>query len=281
MTSLSQEVSQLRKDMKNVMHLLENLLTSQKPPGFCAVHSLSRSPTLDSLQPRVAWTTHQPCSHVQAGNFSCTKAQLCRGNTLCDIWNTDLSSVGSSPQRTEPNLQNSMDGELYYTTGLQNSPSQYQVIQKDNLQFLRCTSPHSDTTLTPLQSISATLSPSVCSSSETSLHLVLPSRSEEGSFSQGAISSLSLENLPGSWDLEGTAGITSAQSPDFPTDIVTSTRDVKDKDCQAIDVWETVKWYSKHVPQLPVLNLESTAWLLYLIMETYKHENSDIETKKR
>ncbi|NWR13274.1 KCNH8 protein, partial [Emberiza fucata] len=236
MTSLSQEVLQLRKDMKNVMHLLENLLTSQKPPGFCAVHSLSRSPTMDSLQPRVAWTTHQPCSHMQAGNFTCTKAQLCRGNTLCDIWNTDLSSVGSSPQRTEPNLQNSVDGELYYTTGLQNSPSQYQVIQKDNLQFLRCTSPHSDTTLTPLQSISATLSPSVCSSSETSLHLVLPSRSEEGSFSQGAISSLSLENLPGSWDLEGTAGVTSAQTPDFPIDIVTSTRDAKDKDCQAIDV---------------------------------------------
>nr|XP_030120817.1 potassium voltage-gated channel subfamily H member 8 isoform X1 [Taeniopygia guttata] len=236
MTSLSQEVSQLRKDMKNVMHLLENLLTSQKPPGFCAVHSISRSPTLDSLQSRMAWTTHQPCSHMQAGNFTCTKAQLCRGNTLCDIWNTGLSSVGSSPQRTEPNVQNSMDGELYYTTGLQNSPSQYHVIQKDNLQFLRCTSPHSDTTLTPLQSISATLSPSVCSSSETSLHLVLPSRSEEGSFSQGAISSLSLENLPGSWDLEGTASVTSALTPDFPTDIVTSTRDVKDKDCQAIDV---------------------------------------------
>ncbi|NWY71580.1 KCNH8 protein, partial [Erithacus rubecula] len=236
MTTLSQEVSQLRKDMKNVIHLLENLLTSQKPPGFCAVHSISRSPTVDSLQSRVAWTAHQPCSHVRDGNSTFTKAQLSRGNTLCDIRNTGLSSVGSSPQRTEPNLQNSMDGELYYTTGLQNSLSQYQVIQKDNLKFLRCTSSRSDSTLTPLQSISATLPPSVCSSSETSLHLVLPSRSEEGSFSQGAISSLSLENLPGSWDLEGTAGVTSAQTPDFPIDIITSTRDVKDKDWQAIDV---------------------------------------------
>lgn len=279
MTTLNQEVSQLRKDMKNVMHLLENLLTSQKPPGFCAVHSLSRSPTLDSLQSRVARTTHQPCSHTQAGNFTCTKAQLSRENTLCDVWNTELCSVGSSPQRTEPNLQNSMDGELYYTKGLQNSLSQYQVTQKDNQQFLRCTSSHSDTTLTPLQSISATLSPSVCSSSETSLHLVLPSRSEEGSFSHGAISSLSLDNLPGSWDLGGTARVTSARSLDFPISIVTSTRDVKD--CQAIDVWETVKWYSKHVPQLPVLNLGSIPWLLYLISvlaitETYKHENSDL-----
>ncbi|XP_052654492.1 potassium voltage-gated channel subfamily H member 8 isoform X5 [Harpia harpyja] len=235
-TTLTQEVSQLSKDMKNVMHLLENLLTSQKPPGFCAVHGISRSPTLESLQSRMACTTHQPCMHMQAGNFICTKAQLCCSNTLRDIWNTDLSSIGSSPQRTEPNLQNSMEGEFYYTPGLHNSPSQYQVIQKDNLQFLRCTSPHSDTTLTPLQSISATLSSSVCSSSETSLHLMLPSRSEEGSFSQGAISSLSLENLPGSWDLEGTAGVVSAQTPDFPIDIVTSTRDVKDKDYQAIDV---------------------------------------------
>lgn len=222
--------------MKNVLHLLENLLTSQKPPGFCAVHGISQSPTLESLQSRMAWTTHQPCTHMQAGNFTYTKAQLCRGNTLCDIWNTDLSSVGSSPQRTEPNPQNSIDGEFYYTPGLHNSLSQNQVIQRDNSQFLRCTSPHSDTTLTPLQSISATLSSSVCSSSETSLHLVLPSRSEEGSFSQGAISSLSLENLPVSWDPEGTAGVVSAQTPDFPTDIVTSTRDVKDKDYQAIDV---------------------------------------------
>ncbi|RMC05191.1 hypothetical protein DUI87_18375 [Hirundo rustica rustica] len=135
MTTLSQEVSQLRKDMKNVVHLLENLLTSQKPPGFCAVHSLSRSPTLDSLQSQVAWTTHQPCSHMQAGNFTCTKAQVCRGNTLCDIWNTDLSSVGSSPQRTEPSLQNSMNAELHYTTGLQNSPSQYQM-QKEEIEKL-------------------------------------------------------------------------------------------------------------------------------------------------
>ncbi|KAK2526285.1 Kcnh8 [Columba livia] len=235
-TTLTQEVSQLSKDMKNVLHLLENLLTSQKPPGFCAVHGISQSPTLESLQSRMAWTTHQPCTHMQAGNFTYTKAQLCHGNTLCDIWNTDLSSVGSSPQRTEPNPQNSIDGEFYYTPGLHNSLSQNQVIQRDNSQFLRCTSPHSDTTLTPLQSISATLSSSVCSSSETSLHLVLPSRSEEGSFSQGAISSLSLENLPVSWDPEGTAGVVSAQTPDFPIDIVTSTRDVKDKDYRAIDV---------------------------------------------
>ncbi|NXU49962.1 KCNH8 protein, partial [Turnix velox] len=235
-TALSQEVSQLSKDMKNVMRLLENLLTSPKPPVLCAVHGISRSPTMESLHSWKSWTTHQPCTRMQAGNFPCTKAQLCHSNTFCDIWNTDRSSVGSSPRRTESNLQNAMDGEFYYTTGLQNSPSQYQGIQKDNLQFLRCNSPHSDNTLTPLQSISATLSSSVCSSSETSLHLVLPSRSEEGSFSQGAISSLSLENLPGLWDVEATAGVVSAQTPDFPIDIVTNPKDVKDKDYQAIDV---------------------------------------------
>jgi len=44
---------------------------------------------------------------------------------------------------------------------------------------------------------------------------------------------------------------------------------------------ETAKQYLKHVPQLPVLNLESTAQRLYVtfslvITETYKHENSDL-----
>ncbi|XP_039380988.1 potassium voltage-gated channel subfamily H member 8 isoform X1 [Mauremys reevesii] len=233
--TLTQEVSQLRKDMKNVMHLLENLLTSQKPPGFCAMHGTSVSPTLESLQTRMTWTTHQPCMHMQAGNITCTKAQLCHGNMTPDIWHRDPSSVGSSPQRTESHVQNSMDSEFYYTSGLEYSPSCYQVNQKDNLQFLRCTSPYSDTTLTPLQSISATLSSSASSSSETSLHLVLPSRSEESSFSPGAVSSLSFENLPGSWDLEGTTGAVSVQtSEDFPLDVVTSTMDIKDN--QAINV---------------------------------------------
>ncbi|KAK2512085.1 Kcnh8 [Columba guinea] len=69
-----------------------------------------------------------------------------------------------------------------------------------------------------------------------SLAVEKESWSEEGSFSQGAISSLSLENLPVSWDPEGTVGVVSAQTPDFPIDIVTSTRDVKDKDYRAIDV---------------------------------------------
>ncbi|XP_053121378.1 potassium voltage-gated channel subfamily H member 8 [Hemicordylus capensis] len=228
-TALTQEVSQLSKDMKNVMHLLENLLMAQKSPEFCAVHGMPMTPNTESLQTRMTWTTHQPCMHMQAPNVTCTKAQLCHSNTIAGIWNIDPSSVGYSPQRTEPHIQNSTDNEFYYTSGLEYSPSHYHVIQKDHLQFVSCPSPHSDTTLTPLQSISATLSSSVCSSSETSLHLVLPSRSEEGSFSQGAVSSLSLENLPGSWDLEGATGAASAQtSQDLPLDVMTSTVDVKD-----------------------------------------------------
>ncbi|XP_054847427.1 potassium voltage-gated channel subfamily H member 8 [Eublepharis macularius] len=228
-TALTQEVSQLSKDMKNVLHLLENLLMSQKSPEFCAVHGTAMSPNRENLQTRMNWTSHQP-------NVTCTKAQLCHSNTIAGIWKMDPSSVGCSPQRTESHIQNSTDGEFYYTSGLDYSSSHYHVIQKDHLQFVSCTSPHSDTTLTPLQSISATLSSSACSSSETSLHLVLPSRSEEGSsFSQGAVSSLSLENLPGSWDLEGTTGAASAQtSEDLPLDVKASIVDIKD--CKAINV---------------------------------------------
>ncbi|XP_077159726.1 voltage-gated delayed rectifier potassium channel KCNH8 isoform X1 [Paroedura picta] len=227
-TALTQEVSQLSKDMKNVLHLLENLLRAQKSPEFCAVHSTAISPGRESLQSRKTWTTYQ-------SNVSCTKAQLCHSNTIAGFWKMDSSSAASSPQRTESHIQNSTDGEFYYTSGLDYSPSNYHVIPKDHLQFVSCTSPHSDNTLTPLQSISATLSSSACTSSETSLHLVLPSRSEEGSFSQGAVSSLSLENLPGSWDLEGTTGAASAQTlEDLPQDVKASTMDVKD--CKAINV---------------------------------------------
>lgn len=221
--------------MKSVMHLLENLLVAQKHREFCAFHGTTVSPNMEGLQTRMIRPVHSTCLHMQVPDITCTKAQLCRSNTIAGIWNMDPSSVGSSTQRTEPHIQNSTDGDFYYTPDLDYSPSHYHVIQKDHLQFMSCTSPHSDTTLTPLQSISATLSSSMCSSSETSLHLVLPSRSEEGSFSQGAISSLSLENLPGSWDLEGTMGAKSVQtSEDLPLDVLTGTADVSDM--QAINV---------------------------------------------
>ncbi|XP_003222211.2 potassium voltage-gated channel subfamily H member 8 isoform X2 [Anolis carolinensis] len=234
-TTLTQEVSQLTKDMKNVMQLLESVLVSQKSPEFCAVHSPATSTSMDNLQTRMTWTKHQPCLHRQVPNVTCTRTQLCHSNTIAGFWSMDPTSVGSSPQRTEPHIQTSTDGEFYYTSGLEYSPSHYHVIQKDNLQLVSCTSPPSDTTLTPLQSISATLSSSMGSSSETSLHLVLPSRSEEGSFSQGAVSSLSLENLPGSWDLEGTTGTAAAPTTeDLPPDFKASTVDVQDS--KAINV---------------------------------------------
>ncbi|XP_044534824.1 potassium voltage-gated channel subfamily H member 8 [Gracilinanus agilis] len=232
--TLTQEVSQLSKDMKNIMNLLENVLMAPKPTGFCSVHSASMCPSIESLQNRMTWTAHQPCMHKQAGKSACPKAHLCHGNSMSSIWEMERSSVGSSPQRTGANEQNLLDNDLYHCSGLDYSPSHYQVIREGPLQFIRCTSPHSDTTLTPLQSISATLSSSACSSSETSLHLVLPSRSEEGSFSQGAVSSLSLENLPGSWDREGMPSLPPKPSEDFPLEIVTSTTDVKDN--KAINV---------------------------------------------
>ncbi|KAG3279473.1 potassium voltage-gated channel subfamily H member 8 [Ictidomys tridecemlineatus] len=235
-TTLTQEVSQLGKDMKNVMQLLENVLLPQQPSGLCSLHTASVCPSRESLQTRMNWSMHQPCLHLQTGGAAYTQAQLCHGNVTSDIWSVDPSSVGSSPQRTGVHEQNPADSDRYHSPNLDYSPAHYQVVQEGHLQFLRCISPHSDTTLTPLQSISATLSSSVCSSSETSLHLVLPSRSrsEEGNFSQGPVSSFSLENLPGSWDQEGTASASTKPLENFPLEVVTSTAEVKDN--KAINV---------------------------------------------
>lgn len=216
------------KDMRNVMQLLEHVLSPQQTSRFCSLHTPSVCPSRDSLQTRMTWSTHQPCRHLQAGGTAYTQAQLCHGNVTSDIWSVDPCSVGSSPQRTGAHEQNPTDGELHHSPNLNYSPAHYQVVQEGHLQFLRCISPQSDTTLTPLQSISATLSSSVCSSSETSLHLVLPSRSEEGSLGQGAMSSFSLENLPGSWDREGGASISTEPLENFPLEVVTSTAEVKD-----------------------------------------------------
>lgn len=228
-TTLTQEVSQLGKDMRNIMQLLENILSPEQPSRFCSLHPAPMCPSRESLQTRVSWSAHQPCLHFQAGG-----AQLYHGNVTSDIWSVDPSSLGSSPQRTEAHEQNPADRELHHSPNLDYSPSHCQVIQEGHLQFLRCISPHSDTTLTPLQSISATLSSSICSSSETSLHLVLPSRSEEGSTTHGPVSSFSLENLPGSWDQEAMMSASTEPLENFP-EVVTSTADAKDS--KAINVW--------------------------------------------
>ncbi|KAM3928513.1 voltage-gated delayed rectifier potassium channel KCNH8 isoform 3-T3 [Leptodactylus fuscus] len=240
-SSLTHEVSQLSKDMKIVMNILENLIAVQRPVGYYSTYgtvleamgTTIGSPT-DQMQTRMTWTTSQQCMDRQGETLVGTPTQLCQGTVVSDLWNMESASVGSSPQRNVSNVENTLEGEYYYTSSLGYSPSHYQVIQAEHLPYLQCTSPHSDTTLTPLQSISATLSPSMCSSSDTSLQLVLPSRSEEG-FSQGAISSLSLENLPGSWDVEGTTVMSHGQSTEeYPSDVVTST--IEFKDDKAINV---------------------------------------------
>ncbi|EPY74787.1 potassium voltage-gated channel subfamily H member 8 [Camelus ferus] len=227
-TSLTQEVSQLGKDMRTVMQLLEHVLSPQQPSRLCSLHTTSMCPSRDSFQTRTTWSAHQPCLHLQAGGAAYSQTQLCHGNVTSDIWSVDPSSVGSSPRRTGAPERNPADAEPFY------SPAHHQVVQEGHLQFLRCISPQSDTTLTPLQSISATLSSSVCSSSETSLHLVLPSRSEEGSLGQGAVSSFSLENLPGSWERGRRASVSPDPLENFPLEVVTSTAEAKDK--KAINV---------------------------------------------
>ncbi|KAM4026655.1 voltage-gated delayed rectifier potassium channel KCNH8 isoform 1-T1 [Anomaloglossus baeobatrachus] len=240
-STLTHEVSQLSKDMKIVMNILENLLAVQRPVGYYSTYGTvleamgtTMGSPIDQMQTGMTWTTSQQCMRTQDETLIGTPTQLCQGTVVSDLWNLDSASVGSSPQRNVSNIDNTLEGEYYYTSSLGYSPSHYQVIQAEHLPYLKCTSPPSDTTLTPLQSISATLSPSMCSSSDTSLQLVLPSRSEEG-FSQGAISSLSLENLPGSWDVEGTTVMSPGQSTeDYPSDVVTST--IEYKDDKAINV---------------------------------------------
>lgn len=205
------------------MQLLENILSPQQPSRFCSLHPTPMCPSKESLQMRMSWSAHQPCLHFQTGG-----AQLYHGNVTSDIWSMDPSSLGSSPQRTVAHEQNPADSELHLSPKLDYSPSHCQVIQEGHLQFLRCISPHSDSTLTPLQSISTTLSSSVSSSSETSLHRVLPSRSEEGSITHRPVSSFSLENLPGSWDQEAMMSSSTETLENFPVEVVTSTADSKD-----------------------------------------------------
>lgn len=218
------------------MQLLENMLPPRQPARFCSLHTTaSAHPSRDGFQHRMTWSAHQPCLHLQAGGAASTQAQLCHGNVTSDIWSVDPASVGTSPQRTGAPEPNPAGAELHHPPNLDFAPAHYPVVQEGHLQFLRCVSPPSETTtLTPLQSISATLSSSVCSSSETSLHLVLPSRSEAGSLGQRAVSSFSLENLPGSWDREELASIATEPLEDFPLQVVTSTADVKDN--KAINV---------------------------------------------
>lgn len=212
--------------MKTVMQLLEHVLSPQQQSRLCSLHTASLCPS--GFQGRTAWSTHQPCLHLQAAGSAYSPAPLCQGSVTPDRWSVGPSSAGGSPQRTGSQEQSPAGGELRASPNLDHAPAHCPVVQEGRLQFLRCVSPQSDATLTPLQSISATLSSSVCSSSETSLHLVLPSRSEEGSLGQGAVSSFSLENLPGSWEREGRASVSTEALENFPLEMVASTAEVKD-----------------------------------------------------
>ncbi|XP_065799245.1 potassium voltage-gated channel subfamily H member 8 [Muntiacus reevesi] len=225
-TTLTQEVSQLGRDMKTVMQLLEHVLSPQQQSRLCSLHTAPLCPS--GFQGRTAWSTHQPCLHLQAAGAAYSPASLYQGSVTPDRWSAGPSSAGGSPQRTGAQEQSPAGRELSASPSLDHAPAHCPVVQEGRLQFLRCVSPQSDTTLTPLQSISATLSSSVCSSSETSLHLVLPSRSEEGSLGQGAVSSFSLENLPGSWEREGRASVSTEALENFPLEMVASTAEVKD-----------------------------------------------------
>ncbi|XP_043922898.1 potassium voltage-gated channel subfamily H member 8-like [Protopterus annectens] len=233
-SSLGQELSQLGKDMRNVTHLLETLLSAQKLPAYCPVHGTAVISAMEDLQNRMTWTTHQPCMHIQAGVPVCTKAQLCQSASIPNIWETDPDHMGNCSQRMGTKVQT--ENNHHCLAGVC-PPPHYQIVPHGgHLQLSRCTSPHRDSTsITPLQSISSTLPPLTCSSSETSFQLLMPGTAEvNGSCSHNTSTSQSLDNLPTSLDIEGAMDISQQTLSSSPTEIVAGTAHFTDE--KAINV---------------------------------------------
>ncbi|XP_066570662.1 potassium voltage-gated channel subfamily H member 8 [Amia ocellicauda] len=217
-STLSKEVAELSKGMRNFMLLVEGLLSAPKPPVFCHSHNSS----MESLHSKMTWTTQQSCVHSQPGTISCSSVHFQQGNTRPRVLEMDSLQNSSSLQRTCPIL------EHFVSPAAPCPPCHFQVTpQADHLQFIRCTSPQTDSTFTTLQSISATLSPSVCSSPEAASK-VLHSQEDNVGSPYAATRSHSLENLPLSWNTEGTVPV-SLQSPRrLPPEIMMAPGDLTD-----------------------------------------------------
>nr|XP_015212837.1 PREDICTED: potassium voltage-gated channel subfamily H member 8 isoform X1 [Lepisosteus oculatus] len=203
--TLVQEVAVLSKGMKNLMFLLEGLLSTPKPPVFCHGHNTS-------METNMTWTTQQSCIHSQPGNVACSSAQFSQSNTIPNVLEIDFLQNSSSLHGISQIPQRLSENELFYSTATVSTPYHFQTTPQGNhLQCVKCTLPQIDTTLNPLQSISATLSSSVSSSPESSSKL-LHSTEDSISSHHGATRSHSLENLPLSWNAVGTISA-SLQSP--------------------------------------------------------------------
>ncbi|MBN3316340.1 KCNH8 protein, partial [Atractosteus spatula] len=203
--TLVQEVAVLSKGMKNLMFLLEGLLSTPKPPIFCHGHNTS-------METNMTWTTQQSCINSQPGNIACSSAQFSQSNTIPKVLEMDFLQNSSSLHGISQIPQRLSENELFYSTATVSTPYHFQTTpQANHLQCVKCTLPQIDTTLNPLQSISATLSSSVSSSPESSSKL-LHSTEDSISSHHGATRSHSLENLPLSWNAVGTISA-SLQSP--------------------------------------------------------------------
>eukprot|EP00062_Callorhinchus_milii_P012542 gi/632959797/ref/XP_007895827.1/ PREDICTED: potassium voltage-gated channel subfamily H member 8 [Callorhinchus milii] len=226
MNNLTQEVSKLGKDMHSVVHLLEGLLAAQKTSPFWPVHGTH---TMDNLRPRMTWMSHQPCFHMQRGAAPCTITNPAPSTTASSVWSLDPAVQYSNSQAIGMISQRLMESEHYHTHSSPVHSHHCQFPQADHLPFERCVPPYPESTLTPLQSISVTLSTSASSSPETPISLVAHCKSKESSISNlGPVDSSGLGNSPISWELEGMASISLSSTTTSPVDIVTSSVDLKD-----------------------------------------------------
>ncbi|XP_059828329.1 potassium voltage-gated channel subfamily H member 8 [Hypanus sabinus] len=237
MNNLTQEVSQLGKDLHSVMHLLEGLLAAQNNTPFWPVHGAQLTSSLDNLKTRRDWTTHQPCFHMQEGTASCTVANPSQSTNKPARWSLDAGDQCCNTQGTGITSHRTIETDHHRTLSTPAHSHQCYSPQGDHLPPVRCISPHSDATLTPLQSISVTLSSSASSSPERSNPLVFPCKSQESSISNlGLVSSSDLGNSPESWELEERIGVSLSNVATSPAEVVTGIH--KFKNDSAIDVQE-------------------------------------------
>uniref|UniRef100_A0A8C4TGH7 Voltage-gated delayed rectifier potassium channel KCNH8 n=1 Tax=Erpetoichthys calabaricus TaxID=27687 RepID=A0A8C4TGH7_ERPCA len=222
--TLSQEVAQLTTGMRNMMFLLEELLSVQKAPIFCHAHG----PSLEGLQARINWTPPRPCVHSQVLKSAPTTEMFSQGHAVPAGMEADPSNSMSSPMRVGRSVHRPMDNDLYYLSSLLIA---FLVTSSRNsrrsLHFSKCYSPKSDSTLAPLPNPSLPL-----------FHhqYALPLKYHHGcilivwttiqDLIQVTKSCSSLENLSNSWDPEVAMSV---QHPiSLPFEIVTTSVDFQD-----------------------------------------------------
>ncbi|XP_069769254.1 voltage-gated delayed rectifier potassium channel KCNH8 isoform X4 [Narcine bancroftii] len=234
MSNLTQEVSQLGKDLHSVMHLMESLLAAQSNSPFWPLQGGQMPSSVDNLKTRRDWTSYQSCFHMQGGTTPCTRGNLLQSSNTAARWSLDPGDQCCNTQGIRITAHRTVENDHHHILSTPANSHQCYSPQSDSLPSVGCVSPHSDATLTPLQSISVTLSSS-SSSPEKSNPLVFPCKSREGSISNlGPVSSSDLGNSPESWELEGMIGISLSNMAASHVEVVTGSHKLKDE--SAIDM---------------------------------------------